>query len=125
MNIALGEAQRQEAFGEAVVLAGSGLRRGALALALRHWPTCGGRWGVRQCSVPEAMQYCRHEWMREALRILVARRGWELPPGVGLHPSGAGAAGALVNGHGSAADSAPAAPEPANVTATSRVLAQS
>ena len=38
-----------------------------------------------QCSVPEAMRLCRHEWMREALRILVARRGWQLPPALALN----------------------------------------
>ena len=29
-------------------------------------------WSGMQCSVPEAMRLCRHDWMREALRILLA-----------------------------------------------------
>lgn len=40
-----------------------------------------------QCSVPEAMRLCRHDWMREALRILVARRGWQLPTVPALNPA--------------------------------------
>lgn len=29
-----------------------------------------------QCSLPEASRQCKHEWMREALRAWVRRRGW-------------------------------------------------
>ncbi len=29
-----------------------------------------------QCSLPEASRQCKHEWMREALRTWVRRRGW-------------------------------------------------
>lgn len=76
-----------------------------------------------QCSVPDAMQNCRHDWMREALRILVARRGWELPPALVLQH--APSPPLLSNGNGSAALTAAVPPEPAIAAGSARVYAQS
>ena len=73
-----------------------------------------------QCSVPEAMRLCRYDWMREALRILVARRGWQLPPTLAL----SSAMPPLSNGNGNAAAGQPeAAAGPA--PHAKRVFAQS
>ena len=78
------------------------------------------KFGV-QCSVPEAMRLCRHDWMREALRILVARRGWQLPPNVAL----GSAMPLLSNGNGSAALGGPAEAGAGPAPHAKRVFAQS